>query len=104
MSSEDEDVILLWWWARKKIKCKRRYWVHPINVSNIGHSTSKVANELYSDPDKFKTFNRMGKSNFDNLVHIVGPKIIKKDTNFRLAVPVEERILITLRYVYNKNY
>jgi len=32
-----------------------------------------------------------------NLVHIVGPKILKKDTNFRIAVPVEERILITLQ-------
>ncbi|XP_029343761.1 uncharacterized protein LOC115033804 [Acyrthosiphon pisum] len=100
MSSDEDDVILLWWWARqKKISKKRRYWVHPINVSNICSSTSVVANELHSDPDKFKTFYRMSKSNFDNLVHIVGPKIFKKDTNFRIAVPVEERILITLRFL-----
>ncbi|CAI6359701.1 unnamed protein product [Macrosiphum euphorbiae] len=98
MSSDEDDVIFLWWWARqKKISKKRRYWVHPINLSNISSSTSVVANELHSDPDKFKTFYRMSKSNFDNLVHIVGPKIFKKDTNFRIAVPVEERILLTLR-------
>jgi len=72
-------VILLWWWARqKKISKKLRYWVHPINLSNICSSTSVVANELHSDPDKFKTFYRMSKSNFDNLVHIVGPKIFKR--------------------------
>jgi len=41
---------------------KRRYWVYPINVSNICSSTSVVANELHSDPDKFKTFYCMSKT------------------------------------------
>jgi hypothetical protein len=36
-------------------------------------NTSAVANELHSDPDKFKTFYCMRKNNFDNLIIIVGP-------------------------------
>lgn len=46
---------------------------------------SVVANELHSDTDKIKTFNRMSKSNFDNLVGTYG-----------ITVPVEERILISV--------
>lgn len=53
-------------------KKKCRYLIHPNIVLNI--CMSVVANKLHSDSDKSKTFYYMVKSNFNSLVHIVGPK------------------------------
>lgn len=39
-------------------------------------------------------FYRIGKYNLNNLIYVVGPKIFKNDTNFKLSVPVKEIIEI----------
>jgi len=70
-----------------------------MNVSNIGRSTSVVANELHCDPDEFQTFHRLGKSNFNKSVHSVGPNIFKSDTNFRLSVPSVRKNFSLLRLI-----
>ena len=36
---------------------------------------------------------------FDNIVLRVGPRIERKNTNFRPAIPVEQRVAIALRFV-----
>ncbi|KAJ8971482.1 hypothetical protein NQ314_000679 [Rhamnusium bicolor] len=76
---------------------KRRYWVHPYNYINLKHSYYIVSRELNDHPDKFKSFYRMSLQTFTRLVSVVGPHIIKKDTTFRLALGIEEKLLITLR-------
>jgi hypothetical protein len=32
------------------------------------------------------------------LMNIIGPKIVKMDTRFRAAIPVQERVAVTLRF------
>lgn len=81
---------------RQKNK-KRRFWVRPFHVANVCHSATVVAAEMNSDSEKFKSFYRMNQENFLILVDLVSPLIQKKDTNYRLAVSPEERLLITLR-------
>jgi len=56
-----------------------------------------VSKELDQDPEKFHGYYRMNPETFTILVNIVEASIRKKDTNFRQAVSVEERLLITLR-------
>ncbi|CAI6367414.1 unnamed protein product [Macrosiphum euphorbiae] len=95
MSSDDEDVFMLYWWLRNKKK-KRRYWIHPL-LKDKQHSSYVVAKELTADEDKFQSFYRMSQVAFHRLVQSVGPHITKKDTNWRMALEPEEKLIITLR-------
>jgi hypothetical protein len=41
----------------------------------------------------------MSNSSFTELLNMVGPQIIKQDTVMRRAIPVEERLEVTLRFL-----
>lgn len=101
MESDDDETVAvvstLLLLAKSKKKRKRRYWVHPYNVLNSEHSTYLVARELNNHPAKFQSFYRMSIQTFTTLCSTVGPSLKKKDTNFRMCLSVEEKLLITLR-------
>lgn len=97
-SSEDEDVLsILNVNNINKQLPKREYWVHPYWKEMQGHSGFNVFKELNMYPKKFQSFYRMRKESFELLISKIGPRIIKKDTNYRCAISPEERVLITLR-------
>nr|CAH7738892.1 unnamed protein product [Callosobruchus chinensis] len=58
-------------------------------------------NALLRDMDSghLKNFTRMTAEDFERLIIIVGPKISKMDTKFRKAIPVQDRLAITLRFL-----
>jgi hypothetical protein len=41
----------------------------------------------------------MNNSDFENILSMIAPKIIKKDTSFRKAIPVSQRLAVTLRFL-----
>lgn len=47
----------------------------------------------------FRNFSRMSQEDFQYLISLIGPKIGKKDTNYRDCIPVELRLAITLRFL-----
>ena len=47
----------------------------------------------------FKNFLRMDRSAFNKLIDLIRPWIEKSNTNFRNAIPIEERLAITLRFL-----
>lgn len=51
-----------------------------------------------------KTFLRMTSTDLENLIQIIGPSIQKKNTNFRNAISVTERLVITLRFLATGEY
>lgn len=98
MSSSEDDVVVTYLYLKKrKRQRKRRFWIHPHYIRNVCYSTFIVSNELDQDPEKFHGYYRMNPETFTILVNIVEASIRKRDTNFRQAVSVEERLLITLR-------
>nr|CAH7755965.1 unnamed protein product [Callosobruchus chinensis] len=58
-------------------------------------------NAMLSDMDigHLKNFTRMTAEDFERLIILVGPKISKMDTKFRKAIPVQDRLAITLRFL-----
>ena len=79
----------------------REIWVHPLNTECEEKGEFYV---LYPDLRHyhkrfFKTY-RMSVECFDALLKLVGPHISKKYTNFRAPISAEQRLLVTLRYMY----
>jgi len=106
MSSDDEEVlhavnlvnILNAQGGQKRV---HNYWVHPFWRQNCNDRGAYAVFKDLEDDDRFQSFYRMKKETFELLIQLVGPKIQKKDTNFRRAVCPRERLLITLRYNIN---
>lgn len=79
-------------------KRKRVHWVHPLNSHRLSLGEF---NCLYSNirqhPDRFFNYYRMSVKSFDELVILMRPNITKKNTKFRDAIGVEERLTVTIR-------
>lgn len=85
----------------EKQRRERSVWVRPLFENRESAGFFKDLNGMLrdNDPALFKNFVRMGADDFDYLVGLVTPTIIKKDTSFRKAIPVNERLAVTLRYL-----
>nr|CAH7739822.1 unnamed protein product [Callosobruchus chinensis] len=46
--------------------------------------------------DQFKNFTRMTKTDFEFLLNLITPKIMRKDTNFIRAISLRERLVLFL--------
>lgn len=83
---------------RRKMKRKKRYWVHPIYTERLFKGKFyTIYSELRQYPPKFFNYLRMSINSFDELLALVGPVITFQDTTFRKAIPAEERLTVTLR-------
>lgn len=88
----------------------RRYWVRPSLQSHEIYTTNHLLSDLISDDTDilnleyrcnggFRNFFRMSPSQFNQLLNMVIPSISKNDTNFRKAIPAQDRLAITLRFL-----
>jgi hypothetical protein len=85
---------------RKKKRANRRWWVHPINSERLLSGTFyNLYNMLRADNEKFFNYFRMSQSTFDELFNKIKSKIMRQDTVMRSAIPAEEMLAVTLRYV-----
>uniref|UniRef100_A0A8C5MRY0 DDE Tnp4 domain-containing protein n=4 Tax=Leptobrachium leishanense TaxID=445787 RepID=A0A8C5MRY0_9ANUR len=84
-----------------KKKRQRRTWVHPINTARHthGHFVTLYRPLRERDPVKFFNYLRMSIHTFDELLMKVREPLTKRDTNMRAAIPPEEMLVLTLRYL-----
>lgn len=110
--SSAEEVVLAAAACVILSKCKRprRYWVRPSLQARARYSGSDLLNDLNRDDTdpltgelrcdgSIKNFLRMSSDDFESLIVGIGHIISKQDTNYRKAIPVRERLAITLRFL-----
>lgn len=80
---------------------RRQFWVHPINSERQSHGHYfQLYKQLRKDNVKFFNYFRMSISSFDELLSYIENDIKRQDTNMRIAIQPEEKLVITLRYVH----
>jgi hypothetical protein len=86
----------------KEKEKKWLWWQRQLYTSNEVYSGSGLLADLnfQSVSELYKNFTRMSPSEFEFLIHLIGEKkISEKDTAFRKATSVQERLGLTLRFL-----
>ncbi|XP_073404157.1 uncharacterized protein [Dendrobates tinctorius] len=85
---------------RQQRRQRRRFWRHPIIELRASHGAyHTLYSELQENPDKFADYTRMSQESFLDLLGMVEGNIRRRDTQLRRAIPPEERLLVTLRFL-----
>lgn len=51
----------------------------------------------------YKNFTQVSPTDFEFLVNLIGARIVRQDTRFRKAISVQERFVLTLRFLATEN-
>lgn len=85
---------------KKRPRRHPRYWQRSFLQARKNYSGSHLLTDLkVDDAAGFKIFCRMSVTDFEYLLNLVGPKIAKRNTNYRDAIPLHERLAVTLRFL-----
>ncbi|CAH2088918.1 unnamed protein product [Euphydryas editha] len=102
---EIEDVIIVSLLCEEEerllqLRKKPRLWIHDIPKSRYEEGEYHVLlPRLKRDSKIFHTYFRMSLHKFNELVQIMQPYIKREDTLFRKAIGVEEKLMVTMRYL-----
>ena len=75
----------------------RTMWVHPLKKYKGEFYT--LYPDLRNYQPEFFTMYRMSVAKFDELLEILSPRLIQKNTNYQAAISPEQRLVLTLRCV-----
>ncbi|XP_073406903.1 uncharacterized protein [Dendrobates tinctorius] len=85
---------------RERQRRRRRLWIHPIvELRESRGAYHTLYSELRANPEKFTDYIRMSHESFMDLLARVQQSIRRQDTQLRRAIPPEERLLVTLRFL-----
>jgi hypothetical protein len=82
-------------------KVKRKCWVKDWikRCHQLGAHTQLIMELQLEDAQQFRNFTRISAVEVQSLANLLGPVIGKQDTATRQAIPVEERVIVTLRFL-----
>ncbi|CAH2013917.1 unnamed protein product [Acanthoscelides obtectus] len=85
---------------KKKKRKSRRWWTVSLIRSRERYSGNNLLADLLKEPSGFfENFCRMSSEDFKILLNMVESYIVKKNTKWRKAIPANERLAITLRFL-----
>lgn len=76
---------------------KTRLWVHELNQERTLGEFHHLYGDLRKDEERFWSYFRMSKKTFDYIVSEISNRIQGQNTNFRMAITVEEKVMVTIR-------
>jgi hypothetical protein len=84
----------------KKKKKQRWWWQTQLYRSREVYSGSSLLRDLsfQTVSGLYKHFIRMSPTEFQFIINYIREQISRKDTTFRKAIPVQERLALTLRF------
>nr|CAH7734677.1 unnamed protein product [Callosobruchus chinensis] len=85
----------------KNKRQERRWWITQMYNKRHRYSGSTLLSDLRLEEStgQFKNFVHMSSEDFEILINLIGPKLEKKNTRFREAIPIKERLAITMRFL-----
>ena len=77
---------------------RKRYWVHKINKdrTTLGEFHT-LYGHLREDEERFWSYFRMSTTTFDYILSLISHRLQRQNTNFRKAITVEEKLMVTIR-------
>ena len=101
MADQRAILLLLLLLKRRLSRKRKRMWVRKINQARLckGEYHSLIREMRLRDHESYFKYFRMTPSRFDHLLSLVGPAIIRQETNFRKPVSPGERLAVTIRYL-----
>ena len=86
--------------SRRRKRRERRWWQTEFYIKRSVYSGTGWLADLKCQEfsGKHKEFTRMSPAEIELLMNIASPKIVKRDSRFPAAVPVQERLAITLGF------
>ena len=103
LSSEDYDIgiaVALYLVTGEKTR-KQRFQCHPINKEKENRGImSKLYPQLRDNEDKFYNYTRMSRAAFEELLCVVQDEICVTYTNFQKSISPQERLLLTIWWVF----
>ncbi len=93
--------ILMHYIIHKKKKNSRRWWQLRLHEQRAEYGGRNLLRDLkfQSVSGIYKNFTRMSPTDFDFLLNLIGPRIERKNTKFREAISIQERLAVTLRFL-----
>ncbi|XP_073420788.1 uncharacterized protein [Dendrobates tinctorius] len=84
----------------RRSKRKRRMWTREWLQRRSEFSHMQLVRQLQDkNPHDFRNFLRMSEETFIYLSELISPLIQRRDTRMRSAIPVDERLAVTLRFL-----
>lgn len=79
---------------------KRKYWMKEWLKKREKFSHTVLLKEIsLSEADDYKNYFRMSEKQFEKILEMVQPFLVRQDTIMRKCISVHERLALTLRYL-----
>lgn len=80
---------------------KRTKWVRTwiAQRKKLGFCDSLMCELEIEDPIQLQNFLRMSQSDFEDILNRIAPKIQRRNTGMREAIPAKDRLAVTLRFL-----
>lgn len=91
-------IIVVSEYLRKK-RVRRKWTKNWLSRRNDFSHMSLLRELRAADPNDFRNYLRMDENTFNLLLNLVGQHLQKQNTVMRQAIPAEERLIATLRFL-----